>query len=124
MRKPVWRDVLEWVQLGHDERSQCRARGGGEGRVTSRFWGRIAAKEAVRRLWAEQGRAPVYPADLVVENDRRGRPRIRSLLQPGRADLPAISLAHVEGLAVALAALDSNARPGINVEPIVERPPG
>jgi phosphopantetheinyl transferase len=61
---------------------------------------------------------------LVVENDPHGRPRIRSLLEHGRADLPAVSIAHVEGVAVALAALDPDARLGIDVEPVVERPPG
>ena len=38
--------------------------------------------------------------------------------------MPAISIAHADGVAVALAMLDPAARVGIDVEPIVERPAG
>jgi acyl transferase domain-containing protein/phosphopantetheinyl transferase len=124
MGKPVWRDVLEWVQLGPEERAAFRALGGSEARLTLRLWGRIAAKESVRRLWAEQGELPVYPADLAIEPDPRGRPRLRSLLDPARDDLPAVSIAHTEGVALALAALDPKKRVGIDVERIVERASG
>jgi phosphopantetheinyl transferase len=116
MGKPVWRDVLEWVQLGPEERAAFRALRGSEARLTLRLWGRIAAKEAARRLWAEQGEPPVYPADLAIEPDSRGRPRLRSLLDPARDDLPAISIAHTEGVALAIAALDPKKRVGIDVE--------
>jgi malonyl CoA-acyl carrier protein transacylase/phosphopantetheinyl transferase (holo-ACP synthase) len=124
MGRPVWRDVLEWVQLGPDERAACRALPGPETRATHRLWGRIAAKEAARRLWADRGGAPVYPADLAIEPDPHGRPRLRSLLEPWRDDLPAVSIAHAGGVAVALAALDPGARVGIDVEPIVPRGAG
>jgi phosphopantetheine--protein transferase-like protein len=63
----------------------------------------------------------VYPADLVVWNDPDGRPRLHSLLEPARADLPTISIAHTEGVAVALAALDTEAQVGIDIEPIGTR---
>jgi acyl transferase domain-containing protein/phosphopantetheinyl transferase len=124
MGKPVWRDVLEWVQLGPEERAVLRAAGGPEPRLTLRLWGRIAAKEAARRLWADQGHPPVYPADLAIEPELRGRPRLRSLIDPARSDLPAVSIAHTEGVAVALAALDPKTRVGIDVERIVDRSPG
>ncbi|MGE5755360.1 MAG: beta-ketoacyl synthase N-terminal-like domain-containing protein [Planctomycetaceae bacterium] len=124
MGKPVWRDVLEWVQLGPEERAALRAPGGPEPRLTLRLWGRIAAKEAARRLWADQGHPPAYPADLAIEPDPRGRPRLRSLIDPARGDLPAVSIAHTDGVAVALAARDPRARVGIDVERIVDRSPG
>ncbi len=111
MGKPVWRDVLEWVQLGPEERAACRSLPGPEARRTLRLWGRIAAKEAARRLWADRGGPPVYPADLVLAPDPRGRPRLRSLIEPERDDLPAISIAHAEGVAVALAALGPDCAP-------------
>ena len=118
MGRPVWRDVLEHVQLGPDERAAYLALPGPDFRRTHRLWGRIAAKEAARRLRPDQA---VYPADLLVEKDPLGRPLLRSRAEPGRADLPAISIAHVDGVAVALAALDPAAMVGIDVEPIVAR---
>ncbi len=124
MTRPVWRDVLEWVQLGPDERLRFRGRKGPETTKTHRLFGRIAAKEAVRRLRNLQGEDPVYPADLEVVADSNGKPFIRSLLEPDRSDLPAISIAHTEGVALALATLDPGARVGIDVERIVEREEG
>jgi phosphopantetheinyl transferase len=38
------------------------------------------------------------------------------------AAMPAISIAHAEGVAIALAVLDPTARVGIDVEPIIDRP--
>ncbi|WP_435010545.1 beta-ketoacyl synthase N-terminal-like domain-containing protein [Tundrisphaera lichenicola] len=124
MGRPVWRDVLEHVQLGPDERSSYLALRGPDQRRTHRLWGRIAAKEAARRLWQAEGRPPTYPGDLIVEPDSLGRPSLRSRLDPSRIDLPSISIAHVDGVAVALASLDPRARLGIDVEPIVERSGG
>jgi phosphopantetheinyl transferase (holo-ACP synthase) len=119
--KPVWRDVLEALDLGPEERAACQALGGPEARATLRLWGRVAAKDAVRRIWAGQGKPPVYPADLAIEPDGSGRPWIRSLLEPERTDLPAISIAHTTGVAVAIASADPGARLGIDVEPIAQR---
>jgi acyl transferase domain-containing protein/phosphopantetheinyl transferase len=124
MGKPVWRDVLEWVQLSPQERAANRARGEAEPALSLRIWGRTAAKDAARRLLLARGESPVYPADLVIEPDSHGRPRLRSLAEPDRADLPAISFAHAEGVAVAIAALDPSARVGIDVEPLRLRPEG
>jgi malonyl CoA-acyl carrier protein transacylase/phosphopantetheinyl transferase (holo-ACP synthase) len=121
--KPVWRDVLEAIDLDPEERAVCRAIPGPESRSTLRLWGRVAAKDAVRRIWAAEGKPPVYPADLLIDPDERGRPRLRSRLEPGRTDLPAVSIAHTTGVAVALAAADPNARVGIDVEPIADRSP-
>ena len=121
MARPVWRDVLEWVQFGPEERAALRAAPGPDPRRTLRLWGRIAAKEAVRRLWVDRGDPPSYPADLAIEPDGRDRPIVRSRLEPDRRDLPAVSIAHTEGVAVALAALDPAARVGIDVERIERR---
>jgi acyl transferase domain-containing protein/phosphopantetheinyl transferase (holo-ACP synthase) len=124
MGRPVWRDVLEHVQMGADERAEYLALPGPDSRRTHRLWGRIAAKEAARRLWLGRGGAPIYPADLMVVRDPLGRPSLRFRLEPSREDLPAVSIAHVDGLAVALACFDPLSRVGIDVEPIVERSPG
>jgi acyl transferase domain-containing protein/phosphopantetheinyl transferase (holo-ACP synthase) len=119
--KPVWRDVLEALHLSPAERTALKALGGPEARATLRLWGRVAAKDAVRTIWTAKGKPPVYPADLVIEPDPRGRPCVRSLLEPERTDLPAVSIAHTTGVAVAIASPDPRARVGIDVEPIAQR---
>ncbi len=124
MARPVWRDVLEHVQLGPDERAAYLALPGPDRRRTHRLWGRIAAKEAARRIWAERGVGPTYPADLIVEPDAAGRPWLRARAGSGAPDDASISIAHVDGVAVALASVDPAARVGIDVEPIVERSSG
>ena len=119
--KPVWRDVLEALDLAPEERAESRALSGPEARATLRLWGRVAAKDAVRMLRDAQGQPPVYPADLRIVPDERGRPWVRSLAEPERTDLPAVSIAHTEGVALAIASADPDARLGIDVEAIAER---
>ena len=75
----VWRDVLEQVQLSPEERRGCLRPVGPESRRTLRLWGRIAAKEAARRLLLAEGEGPTYPADWTIEPDRRGLHRRRLL---------------------------------------------
>ena len=123
MGKAVWRDVLEWVQCGAAERASMAARGGPDRARTLRMWGRVAAKEAARRLWLDDGLPAVYPADLEILNDMRGRPEIRSRADLGLGAMPRISIAHADQVAVALASIDPSARPGIDVERVVARGP-
>jgi acyl transferase domain-containing protein/phosphopantetheinyl transferase len=124
MGRPVWRDVLEQVQLGPDERVRYLASSGSEQLRSRRLWGRIAAKEAARRLWNDVGGPATYPADLAVVADERGRPRLRHCGQPDLESMPSISIAHTDGVAAGLAVLDPDARVGIDVEGIIERPEG
>ena len=115
MGKPLWRDVLEWVQLSPDERRALRVFGEAEPAFTLRIWERIAAKEAARRLALARGGLPVYPADLEVSTAADGHSSIRSRLDPGRDEAPTVSFASAEGVAVAVA-VPSPMRAGISVE--------
>jgi acyl transferase domain-containing protein/phosphopantetheinyl transferase len=124
MGRPVWRDVLEQIELGPKERAALIASVNNEQRRTHKLWGRIAAKEAARRLWHEAGAAPIYPADLTVVADQQGRPALFSLARGADSAEAAISIAHCDGVAVALAADDPRARVGIDVEAIADRPEG
>jgi hypothetical protein len=125
MGRPVWRDVLEQTQLGPAERAEHLARGGPEDERSRRLWGRIAAKEAARRLWRAEGRRPIYPADLaVVPADGQGGPRLTRVDDPGDRTLPAVAIADADGVAVAIAARDPGARLGIAVEVIAGHPGG
>lgn len=115
MGKPVWRDVLEWTQLEPGERLANHAAGESEPEFSLRIWERVAAKEAVRRLWFAQGLPPIYPADLVIDRDAQGRALARSLVAVDVPAMPALTFAHAEGVAVALAC-DNPATPlGIDV---------
>jgi hypothetical protein len=116
MGRPVWRDVLEWVTLGPEERDTLRAQTTTDAEFSLALWERIAAKEAVRRLWLDQGETPIYPGDLTVEIDPEGRPRVRSLIEPERWDIPAVSFASQGGVAVAIASRDPDLVPGIAVQ--------
>jgi len=74
-------------------------------------------KDAVRRwLWARR-RGPLFPAEVVVANEPGGQPLVRG---PFTDDLR-VSLAHVEGRAVALVAEGVDV--GIDVERIEPRRP-
>ncbi len=122
MGRPVWRDVLEFTQLGPHERNEFLATTTSEQHRSQTLWGRIAAKEAARRLWKDMGRPGIYPADLAIATDENGQPRLVKLGQSTRDASPAISIAHTDGVAVALAAIDPGVRLGIAVEAIVDRP--
>jgi phosphopantetheinyl transferase len=124
MGRPIWRDVLEQTQLGPAERAAHLALAAPERRRAHRLWGRIAAKEAARRLGLSLGEPATYPADLAVVTEERGRPRLIRVQQPEDHSLPAISIAHANGVSVALAARDPAARIGVDVESIADRPDG
>jgi acyl transferase domain-containing protein/phosphopantetheinyl transferase len=125
MGRPVWRDVLEQIMLAPAERRAMLSTSGSERQRTHRLWGRIAAKEAARRLWHAADKLPVYPADLSIVADSNGRLQLFSLAAPSD-DLPvaAVSIAHCDGVAVAIAASDPASRVGIDVETIVQWPLG
>jgi 3-oxoacyl-(acyl-carrier-protein) synthase/malonyl CoA-acyl carrier protein transacylase/phosphopantetheinyl transferase len=120
------RDLIMRGYLSSVERTsydQCLPR-------SRRQWllGRIAVKDAVRQWLWDQGWGPVFPAEVQVSNDERGRPRVTGW--PGRM-LPAleVSLAHCQQVGVAIVgphcrqdgrSVDSGGV-GIDIEEIVER---
>ncbi len=84
---------------------------------TQRQWllGRMAAKDAVRRWLWSHGAGPLFPAEIRVSNDERGRPTVAG---PFGEDLR-VSIAHKEGVAVAIICQGSDT--GIDIEPIAPR---
>ncbi|MEU2392647.1 beta-ketoacyl synthase N-terminal-like domain-containing protein [Streptomyces sp. NPDC007369] len=102
------RELIMRNVLGGPERAAYAARPP-RGR---RQWllGRIAAKDAVRRLLWDTGEGPVFPAELVVDNEPSGRPRVTG--RHGRALPPLeVSLAHRAEAGVALARAARPAEP-------------
>jgi phosphopantetheine--protein transferase-like protein len=110
----VMRRYLNAVERAEYEARNPRAR---------RAWllGRIAAKDAARHLLWDQGRGPLFPAEISMGNDAEGRPWLRG---PGGVPM-AVSLAHTAGFGVAVvlpsnseAGPDLSPSPGIDVEAI------
>ncbi|GFH38350.1 type I polyketide synthase [Streptomyces pacificus] len=93
------RDLIMRNMLGSAERAAYE----GQSPRGRRQWllGRIAAKDAVRQWLWQRGEGPVFPAELRVDNDERGRPRVTGT--HGRTLPPlAVSLAHRAEAAVAI----------------------
>jgi acyl transferase domain-containing protein len=122
MGRPIWRDVLERTQLAPAELPAIREHAGSDRDRCHRLWGLVAAKEAGRRIWRSEGRPPSYPADLLVVEGTAGRMNLARADQIATEIGPAVSIAYRDGVAVALAACDPEARIGIEVEAIVEPP--
>ncbi|MEZ0021953.1 acyl transferase domain-containing protein/phosphopantetheinyl transferase [Kitasatospora sp. MAP12-15] len=113
-RDLIMRNHLAGAERARYEQQPPRAR---------RAWllGRIAVKDAVRRLLWEDGEGPVFPAEIEVLNDESGRPRAAGV--HGRT-LPAldVSLAHCGEAAVALVRHPTAQGVGIDLEEVTERP--
>jgi phosphopantetheinyl transferase len=111
-------DPMRSILFGPEELAAIASRPGPPRRKAERAWGRLAAKEAALRLLA----APLRAADLAIEPDPHGRPQLRWVgTAQGPEALPAVSIAHTAGLAVALASADPSAPVGIDVERVVPR---
>ncbi|MGA6158796.1 beta-ketoacyl synthase N-terminal-like domain-containing protein [Stenotrophomonas sp. NPDC087984] len=111
------RDLIMRNVLGGAERD--RYAGQPPTRKRRHLLGRIAAKDAVRRLlWAE-GAGDIYPAEIALHNDAAGRPVVTGV--HGRAIGPGltVSLAHSAEAAVALA---RRGPCGIDLEEVTARP--
>ncbi|MCZ7456323.1 type I polyketide synthase [Streptomyces sp. WMMC940] len=118
------RDLIMRNMLGSAERAQYER----HSPLGRRQWllGRIAAKDAVRQWLWQRGEGPVFPAELRVDNDARGRPRVTGT--HGRTLPPlAVSLAHRAEAAVAIVRPcppvpggGAVTGPGIDIEEIAE----
>ncbi|MHA7833598.1 MAG: beta-ketoacyl synthase N-terminal-like domain-containing protein [Algiphilus sp.] len=99
----IWKNMLAHMALNHHERAQYYALPGKGTRRAEWLLGRIAAKEAVRLWIGEHYGVELANADIEIGNDAQGAPYARSGALAGQA-MPAISLAHSRGHAVACAA--------------------
>ncbi|MGE3822288.1 MAG: phosphopantetheine-binding protein, partial [Isosphaeraceae bacterium] len=115
MAKPVWRDVLEWIQTTPEERAETRAEGLALRDHTARIWSTVAAKEAARRLWRTQGEGSVFPADLSLCSDVDGRLRVRPVDASSSRTLAVVAAEAADGAAVAIGSLVVDARLGVAI---------
>ncbi|MBC7858479.1 MAG: polyketide synthase dehydratase domain-containing protein [Burkholderiaceae bacterium] len=111
------RALLARHYLRMDEMAQFFAFAGAPERQLQWLLGRITAKDAARAWRARHGggAAMLHPAAFAVENDARGQPRVAGW--PDDAP-PALSIAHCEDQAIALAHEDQT---GVDIERVAER---
>ncbi len=131
--QPGKRESLAQLILTAAEFLRFQALKGPDHRQREWLLGRLAAKEAIRSLWREKFQELLVPAQIDIKPDQYGRPvaRYRRSEEPNgeskasdfptdrHEDLPAISIAHSGGSAVALAAFYS--QPGVDLEQISNR---
>ena len=112
----LWLKTMSRVVLGASERRELDEMNGSAARRTEWLFGRIAAKEAVRRYLKDKYQARWSSADVQVWPDDSGKPHALGAWAdnlPVRLD---IAIAHTSRFVVALAA--ANARVGVDVESV------
>lgn len=113
---PPWRSTASRDLLGRrylDERERAAHAELGPRAKSDWLLGRIALKDAIRRHLWDRGHGPIFPAEIEIENDERGKP----IAHGPFADLE-ISVAHKNGIAVARV---SDRPVGIDVEQVRPR---
>lgn len=115
--------VIDWCAdylLTESERALWRARARDEQRKVQWLLGRIAAKEAVRKLVLRQSGVRLLNQDVEIIYDESGRPVVSPLLAQVLGWAPWISIAHSGDVAVAVA-INSEFPIGVDLQMIAER---
>jgi acyl transferase domain-containing protein/phosphopantetheinyl transferase len=112
----IWGEMLAHLILGRAERAQWRALSQVPKRRYEWLLGRVAAKEALRRLLQRRLGIALAPADIEIVPDANGRPQVVGAWRERLGVRPVVSIAHSGGVAAALAALDSRVLVGIDIE--------
>ncbi len=109
----AFRELMMRRYLGETERAEYHTLNPN----AQRQWvlGRMAAKDAVRTWLWEHGHGPLFPIEVSVTNDEKGRPAVSG---PFSEDLR-ISIAHKQSAAVAIVAEGRDV--GIDLEPVEPR---
>ena len=110
----MWLKTLSHVVLDASERREFAEMTGSAARRTEWLFGRIAAKEAVRRFLKDFYQARWSDADIRVWPDDSGKPHALGAWNDYLATRLDIAIAHTAQFVVAVAA--ANARVGVDVE--------
>jgi len=113
-------NLLADLILGPGERQQWMSMHAVQKRRHEWLLGRCAAKDAVRRLLEKHLNLQLSPREIEIVPDSYGCPRVQYAgIEPGAQ--PALSIAHSQGVAVALAALVPGLMVGIDLESLSRR---
>ncbi len=120
-----WTDVFAHLTLSPSERAQFVRRRGATARRSQWMMGRLAAKDAVRALLKRTCDLELCPADVEVGKGEAGEPVAQGAWTRNVQKAPVVSLAHTEGLAVAVAGIgETGLRLGVDVERVRSMPAG
>ena len=100
----VWRRVLSRTILSAEEREHFASLLSNPRKADEWLVGRLAMKEAARAWFVRYLSAQIYPADLTIRTTPDGKPYLHPDGLDVLGELPEISVSHVEGEAVAVAA--------------------
>jgi len=113
-QEELWLRVISRIVLANVERRKFVEMTGSVGRRTEWLFGRIAAKEAIRRFLARNYQARWMSADVSVWADAAGKPRALGAWKDNLGGDIDLAIAHTAQCVVAVVA--SNARVGVDVE--------
>jgi acyl transferase domain-containing protein/phosphopantetheinyl transferase len=114
----IWRRVLAHLVLGRAERQAWTALEGSGKRRDEWLLGRVAAKDATRRLLAGVHGLDLAAADIEIDADEYGRPQPMGAWRSRLPAPPVVSIAHTRGVAIALVGDGTRYRGvGIDIEP-------
>jgi phosphopantetheinyl transferase len=119
----IWLNVMAYIVLSPKERQIWGQLTGHDKRRVEWLMARLTGKEAVRSLLHANYGLDVWPADIEIYQDDRGKPLVQGEWLNKIESAPALSLTHSHGIAVALAADGSTGLSvGIDIESV--RRPG
>ena len=112
----LWLKTMSHVILDASERREFAEMGGSASRRTEWLFGRVAAKESVRRFLKDFYQARWSDADIRIWADDSGKPHALGAWNDFLTTKLDIAIAHTAQFVVALAA--ANARVGVDVESV------
>ena len=112
----LWLKTFSHVILGAQERDEFRNMPGSTSRRVEWLFGRVAAKEAVRRYLMDFHQARWSDADIQIWRDDSGKPHALGAWGDHLSSKIDIAIAHTAQFVIALAA--ANARVGVDVESV------
>ena len=114
-----WRLVFAHLILNHNEKQIFCNLGKSEKRQTEWLMGRLVAKDAVRMFLKQRYKMELGPADVEIAQDEYGCPVPQGAWAKEIKAVPALSLAHTNGIAVAIAGYqNAGQKVGIDIEEI------
>jgi phosphopantetheinyl transferase (holo-ACP synthase) len=112
----IWETALAFCVLDRAERAAWRDNGRSPKRAEEWLLGRVAAKDAVRACLAERFGVRVAPADVGIVPDALGKPHAHGVWADWIEGRIALSMAHSDGRAAAVAAPAGEGALGLDLE--------